>query len=32
MLEELRGRDANERPPVELLAKVQEWQSRLEEE
>jgi hypothetical protein len=30
MLEELRGRDANERPPAELLAKVQERQRRLD--
>jgi DNA mismatch repair protein MutS len=32
VLEELRGTDVNETPPVDLLAKVQEWQSRLEEE
>ncbi|MFC7229072.1 DNA mismatch repair protein MutS [Salinirubellus salinus] len=32
VLDELRGTDVNETPPVELLAKVQEWQSRLEEE
>jgi DNA mismatch repair protein MutS len=32
VLEELRGTNVNETPPVELLAKVQEWQSRLEEE
>jgi DNA mismatch repair protein MutS len=32
VLEELRGTDVNETPPVELLAKVQEWKRRLQEE
>jgi DNA mismatch repair protein MutS len=32
VLAELRETDVNETPPVELLAKVQEWQSRLHEE
>jgi DNA mismatch repair protein MutS len=32
VLAEFRGTDVNETPPVELLAKVQEWQSRLREE
>jgi DNA mismatch repair protein MutS len=31
VLEELRGTDVNGTPPVELMAKVQEWQERLEE-
>ena len=30
VLEELRGTDVNEVPPIELLARVQEWQRRLE--
>ncbi|WP_255151400.1 DNA mismatch repair protein MutS [Halorarius halobius] len=32
VLEELRGADVNETPPVELMAKVQEWQRRLDGE
>jgi DNA mismatch repair protein MutS len=32
ILEELRGTDVNETPPVELLMKVQEWQRRLDRE
>ena len=31
VLEELRDLDVNETPPVELLAKVQEWQDELDE-
>lgn len=31
VLEELRSIDVNETPPVELMARVQEWQSRLPE-
>jgi DNA mismatch repair protein MutS len=31
VLEELRGTDVNGTPPVELMARVQEWQERLEE-
>jgi DNA mismatch repair protein MutS len=31
VLEELRGTDVNETPPVELMAKVQEWKRRLED-
>jgi DNA mismatch repair protein MutS len=32
VLEELRDVDVNETPPVELMAKVQEWQAELPEE
>jgi DNA mismatch repair protein MutS len=32
VLEELRGTDVNETPPVELMSKVQEWQRRLDGE
>jgi DNA mismatch repair protein MutS len=32
VLDELRDLDVNETPPVELLARVQAWQERLEEE
>jgi len=32
VLEELRGTDVNETPPVELMAKVQEWKRRLDGE
>ncbi|WP_255168901.1 DNA mismatch repair protein MutS [Natrononativus amylolyticus] len=31
VLEDLEGVDVNETPPVELIAKVQEWQRRLED-
>ena len=31
VLDELRGTDVNETPPVELMATVQAWQERLEE-
>jgi DNA mismatch repair protein MutS len=31
VLEELRGTDVNEVPPVDLMARVQEWQRRLDE-
>ncbi|MFB6218901.1 MAG: DNA mismatch repair protein MutS, partial [Halobacteriaceae archaeon] len=31
VLEEMRETDVNETPPLELMAKVQEWQQRLEE-
>ncbi|MFB6096524.1 MAG: DNA mismatch repair protein MutS [Haloferacaceae archaeon] len=32
VLEQLRATDVNETPPVELMAKVQEWQAELDEE
>jgi DNA mismatch repair protein MutS len=32
VLDELRDLDVNETPPVELMAKVQDWQSELDEE
>jgi len=32
VLDELRGLDVDETPPVELMAKVQEWQTQLDEE
>jgi DNA mismatch repair protein MutS len=31
VLEELRGTNVNEEPPIELMAKVQKWQERLDE-
>ena len=31
VLEELEATDVNETPPIELMAKVQEWQTRLED-